>query len=46
MVAMIVYDLQKYHLEFSLAVVDQVLEDIRSGMEVCCGALFMKHLGS
>lgn len=35
MVAMLVYDLQKYHLEFSLAVVDQVLEDVRAGMEVC-----------
>lgn len=34
MVAMLVYDLQKYHLEFSLAVVDQVLEDVRAGMEV------------
>lgn len=33
MVAMLVYDLQKYHLEFSLAVVDQVLEDVRAGME-------------
>ena len=32
---MLVYDLQKYHLEFSLAVVDQVLEDVRAGMEVC-----------
>jgi regulator of nonsense transcripts 2 len=37
LVAMLVYDLQKYHLEFSLAVVDQVLEDVRAGMEV--GAL-------
>jgi len=34
LVAMLVYDLQKYHLDFSLAIVDQVLEDIRAGMEV------------
>ena len=33
-VAGLVYDLQRYHPEFSVAVVDQVLEDIRSGMEV------------
>jgi hypothetical protein len=29
-----VYDLQRYHPEFAIAVVDQVLEDIRIGMEV------------
>ncbi|RXK37451.1 hypothetical protein M231_05274 [Tremella mesenterica] len=31
--ASVVCDLQKYHPEFSIAVVDQVLEDIRVGME-------------
>lgn len=30
---MLVYDLQKYHPDFSLSVVDQVLEHIRAGME-------------
>lgn len=34
LVAMLVYDLQKYHPDFSLGVLDQVLEDIRAGMEV------------
>ncbi|KAK4687311.1 regulator of nonsense transcripts 2, partial [Tremellales sp. Uapishka_1] len=32
-VAALVYDLQRYHPEFSFAVVDQVMEDIRIGME-------------
>ncbi|ORX39238.1 armadillo-type protein [Kockovaella imperatae] len=32
-VAALVYDLQRYHPDFSSAVVDQVMEDIRSGME-------------
>jgi regulator of nonsense transcripts 2 len=31
---MLSYDLQRYHPEFSIRVVDQVLEDIRLGMEV------------
>jgi hypothetical protein len=30
----LVYDLQRYHPEFAIAVVDQILEDIRIGMEV------------
>lgn len=30
---MLTYDLQRYHPEFSIAVVDQVLEDIRRGLE-------------
>jgi regulator of nonsense transcripts 2 len=34
LVAMLVYDLQKYHPDFSLGVLDQILEDIRAGMEV------------
>ncbi|KAJ9123167.1 hypothetical protein QFC22_001360 [Naganishia vaughanmartiniae] len=33
LVAMLVYDLQKYHPDFSLGVLDQILEDIRAGME-------------
>ena len=33
-VAALVYDLQRYHGEFSNAIVDQVMEDIRIGMEV------------
>lgn len=33
-VAAVVFDLQKYHPDFAIAVVDQVLEDIRVGMEV------------
>jgi regulator of nonsense transcripts 2 len=32
-IASIVYDLQRYHVDFSVAVVDQVMEDIRIGME-------------
>ncbi|KAI9453157.1 ARM repeat-containing protein [Lactarius psammicola] len=33
LLAMLTYDLQRYHPEFSIAVVDQVLEDIRRGLE-------------
>ncbi|ORY33038.1 armadillo-type protein [Naematelia encephala] len=32
-VAALVYDLQRYHMDFGIAIVDQVLEDIRVGME-------------
>lgn len=34
LLACLVYDLQRYHVEFAIAVVDQVMEDIRIGMEV------------
>lgn len=30
----LVYDLQRYHPDFGIAVIDQVMEDIRIGMEV------------
>ena len=33
LLAMLSYDLQRYHAEFSVAIVDQVLEDIRRGLE-------------
>lgn len=33
LLAMLVYDLQKYHPEFAVSVVDQVLENVRAGME-------------
>ncbi|KAG8722033.1 hypothetical protein FRC08_007802 [Ceratobasidium sp. 394] len=33
LLAMLAYDLQRYHADFSIRVVDQVLEDIRLGME-------------
>lgn len=33
LLAMLTYDLQRYHPEFSIAVVDQVMEDIRRGLE-------------
>lgn len=33
MLAMLVYDLQKYHPDFVIDVIDQVLEDVRAGME-------------
>uniref|UniRef100_A0A0W0FH57 MIF4G domain-containing protein n=1 Tax=Moniliophthora roreri TaxID=221103 RepID=A0A0W0FH57_MONRR len=33
LVAMLTYDLQRYHPSFSVSVVDQVLEDIRRGLE-------------
>lgn len=32
----LVHDLQRYHPDFAIAVVDQVMEDIRIGMEVSC----------
>jgi hypothetical protein len=32
--AALVYDLQRYHPDFSVSVVDQAMEDIRAGMEV------------
>lgn len=31
---MLAYDLQRYHPEFVIVVVDQVFEDIRHGLEV------------
>ena len=33
LLAMLTYDLQRYHPSFSIAIVDQVLEDVRRGME-------------
>lgn len=33
LLAMLTYDLQRYHPAFSISVVDQVLEDIRRGLE-------------
>ncbi|KAL0565819.1 mRNA decay protein [Marasmius crinis-equi] len=33
LIAMLTYDLQRYHPSFSVAVVDQVLEDVRRGLE-------------
>lgn len=33
LLAMLTYDLQRYHPAFAVAVVDQVLEDIRRGLE-------------
>lgn len=33
LLAMLTYDLQRYHSEFTISVVDQVLEDIRRGLE-------------
>lgn len=33
-VAALVYDLQRYHPDFAVAVVDEVLENIRIGLEV------------
>jgi regulator of nonsense transcripts 2 len=34
LLAMLTYDLQRYHPEFAVAVVDQVLENVRRGMEL------------
>ena len=31
--AMLVFDLQRYHPQFTVDVVDQVIEDVRFGME-------------
>ncbi|TFY71699.1 hypothetical protein EVG20_g1301 [Dentipellis fragilis] len=33
LLAMLTYDLQRYHPEFTIGVVDQVLEDVRRGLE-------------
>jgi regulator of nonsense transcripts 2 len=33
LLAMLTYDLQRYHPDFAIAVVDQVLEDVRRGLE-------------
>ncbi|KAI0260818.1 ARM repeat-containing protein [Gloeopeniophorella convolvens] len=33
MLAMLTYDLQRYHPDFAIAVVDQVVEDVRRGLE-------------
>ncbi|KAH8119395.1 transcription factor [Phellopilus nigrolimitatus] len=33
LLAMLAYDLQRYHPAFSVAIVDQVLEDVRRGLE-------------
>src|SRR5882762_11087587 len=33
LLAMLTYDLQRYHPDFTIAVVDQVLEDVRRGLE-------------
>ena len=33
LMAMLTYDLQRYHPDFTISVVDQVLEDIRRGLE-------------
>lgn len=33
LLAMLTYDLQRYHPSFAIAVVDQVLEDVRRGLE-------------
>lgn len=32
---MLAYDLQRYHPEFVISVVDEVFENIRQGLEVC-----------
>ena len=34
LLAMLAYDLHRYHPEFSIGIVDQVLEDVRRGLEV------------
>lgn len=34
LVAGLVYDLQRYHPDFGVAVIDQVMEEIQIGMEV------------
>ena len=33
LMAMLTYDLQRYHPDFTISVVDEVLEDIRRGLE-------------
>jgi len=34
LLSMLTYDLQRYHPDFSISVIDQVLEDVRRGLEV------------
>ena len=36
LLAMLTYDLQRYHPDFVISVLDQVLEDVRRGCEVWC----------
>jgi regulator of nonsense transcripts 2 len=33
LIAILVYDLQRYHMDFTIGIVDQVLEDVRRGLE-------------
>lgn len=43
---MLTYDLQRYHSGFVIGVVDQVLENLRRGLEVNTYALNQKRVAS
>ena len=46
MLAMLTYDLQRYHPAFSIGVVDQVLEDIRRGLETNLYSMNQRRIAS
>ncbi|KAI0360874.1 ARM repeat-containing protein [Trametes cingulata] len=46
LLAMLTYDLQRYHPAFSIGVVDQVLEDIRRGLETNMYSLNQRRIAS
>lgn len=46
LLAMLTYDLQRYHSAFAIGIVDQVLEDIRRGLEVNTYALNQRRVAS
>ena len=46
LLAMLTYDLQRYHPAFSIGVVDQVLEDIRRGLETNLYSMNQRRIAS
>ncbi|KAI0644392.1 ARM repeat-containing protein [Trametes meyenii] len=46
LLAMLTYDLQRYHPAFSIGVVDQVLEDIRRGLETNMYSMNQRRIAS
>ena len=46
LLAMLTYDLQRYHPAFSIGVVDQVLEDIRRGLETNVYSMNQRRVAS
>ena len=46
LLAMLTYDLQRYHPAFSVGVVDQVLEDVRRGLETNIYSMNQRRIAS